>query len=105
MKTSKVGAAISCMTSVLLLFFSLVSATPIPDVRTLYLISEDRSFNPAYQTAISDALLNLQDWYADQLGGKTFTLSSPIVEPVFTGKPSTSYSSTSFTTVLLRCLQ
>ncbi|MGH7233618.1 MAG: hypothetical protein ACREJU_19990 [Nitrospiraceae bacterium] len=61
------------------------------------MIPSDRSFNPAYQTAISEALLNLQDWYADQLGGKTFTLRSPIVEPVFTGKPSISYSPTSFT--------
>lgn len=69
-----------------------LSAAPITDVRTLYLIPSDATYNPTYETGIVSALLDLQQWYGDQLGGQTFVLHDPIVEPLATPNPSAYYS-------------
>lgn len=55
------------------------SATP--EVRIIYLVPSDRTINPTYATALTNAAHYLQRWYQLQLGNtKTFDLHSPIVE-------------------------
>ncbi len=41
-----------------------------------------RTVNSDYETAVTDALLDLQNWYSDQLDGSTFALFDPIVAPL-----------------------
>ena len=41
---------------------------------------EDRPFRPEYSEAISKAIVNVQSWYRDQLGGPTFELYSTTPE-------------------------
>jgi hypothetical protein len=67
-------------------------ALPVIPVRALYLVPSDRTANPDYEAAIEMALLDLQSWYADQLGGSTFTLRSPSVEVVSTTHSAAYYS-------------
>ena len=67
-------------------------ADAIIPVRALYLVPADRAANPEYTAAIEMALLDLQSWYADQLGGFTFALTSPSVDVVSTTHPAAYYS-------------
>ena len=67
-------------------------AAPVADVRTVYLIPSDATANPSYEQAIAGALGDLQDWYADQLGGSTFALHDPVVESFVTPHPSAFYA-------------
>jgi len=69
-------------------------AAPIIPVRAMYLVPTDRAANPAYATAIEGALLDLQQWYAGQLGGDTFALASPVVDIVSTSHTAAYYSTT-----------
>ncbi|GAB4401166.1 MAG: hypothetical protein OHK0053_23520 [Microscillaceae bacterium] len=55
-------------------------------VRMVYLVSQDRSLNPAYQEAIARAALSIQAWYKKQMQGATFRLNQPIVEVVYSDK-------------------
>ncbi|AIZ62633.1 hypothetical protein PK28_01160 [Hymenobacter sp. DG25B] len=52
-----------------------------PQVRIIYLIPTDRTYNPTYATAIGNAALHVQSFYQQQMGNtKTFTLREPVVE-------------------------
>ncbi len=57
------------------------AATDPPRVHLLYLIPQDRPYRADYAAAIKNALLNLRAFYAQQLGGPTFTpfASDPLV--------------------------
>jgi hypothetical protein len=43
-------------------------------VRLVYAIPPDRDFRPEHADAIAAAFIDIRTWYADQLGGATFTL-------------------------------
>ena len=59
-----------------------------PEVRIIYLVPSDRTVNPAYATALSNAARDLRRWYQLQLGNtKTFDLHTPAVETYQTAHP------------------
>lgn len=60
-----------------------------PSVRFIYLSNSDKPYNPAYNTAIKRAADTLKNWYAGQLGGRSFHFT---VEHYATSRPSTYYS-------------
>jgi hypothetical protein len=60
----------------------------LPRVRIVYLVSADRTENREYTSAVQHAVLDVQRWYARQLGGPTFRLGHSIVEVVKSGKPA-----------------
>jgi hypothetical protein len=64
----------------LTLITATVEGAPIADVRTMYLVPSDRTYNLQYEIGIINAFRDLQDWYADELAGPTFVLHDPIVE-------------------------
>src|SRR5262245_17563370 len=76
----------------LTLFAVRAEGTPFADVRTVYLVPSDRTYNPEYEVGISIALTDLQDWYAGELGGPTFVLHAPVVEIYNTPHTSDYYS-------------
>ncbi len=107
-KTSRVGAVLAflgrrakCPPAVplgLLVIVALLSsdrsvyaAPVVPVVRPVYLVPTDREVKAEYQSAIMDALYDLQQWYADQLDGSTFAIS-PAVDIVSGLHPSSFYS-------------
>ena len=51
---------------------------PKPQVQVIYAIPSDRKENPDYADAIRDAILHVQNWYAEQLDGLTFSITTPI---------------------------
>ena len=55
-------------------------------VRFIYLVSADREPKPEYKKAIEHAARTMRDWYAGELGGKTFPLAEPVVEVVQSDK-------------------
>lgn len=55
-------------------------------VRVVYLVSSDREERPEYTRAIDAAVRDLQQWYAGQLGGATFTINARGVEVVRSNK-------------------
>ena len=64
-----------------------------PCVRAVYLMPADRAINPEYSQGVERALLDVQTWYAQELGaGESFQLCSPIVETVQTGHNAQWYS-------------
>src|ERR1700730_13403967 len=67
------------------------AATAVPDVRTIYLVPSDRSVRLDYENAVADAFQAMQSGYGGQLGGRTFTLHDPIVEPFVTPHASSFY--------------
>ena len=56
------------------------ASIPKKVVRVLYVAPEDRPFRPEYSEGVSKAILNVQSWYRDQLGGPTFQLYSTTPE-------------------------
>jgi len=73
---------------------SLIVLPYAPSVHAVYLIPANRPFNQAYYNAIGGAMTNLQAWYTSQLvNGKSFRLSSPIVEAYVTPHIDTWYTS------------
>lgn len=48
-----------------------------PTVQVIYAIPSDRQYDTRYEIAINDAILHVQDWYADQLDGRTFAIADP----------------------------
>ena len=61
------------------------AAPPAPrpwTVRFVYLVSADRQERPEFTRAIAKAALEVQAFYARQLGGPTFVLNAPIVDVV-----------------------
>lgn len=71
---------------------AVVHAAPIVPVRSLYLVPTDRAPNPDYAAAIDAALVDLQGWYAGELGGHTFGIATPNVEIVSTAHSASYYS-------------
>jgi hypothetical protein len=77
-----------------LFFFSLIVQVGYPQnprlisksVRFIYLVSKDRTVNPAYKKAIEMAAVDIQAWYKKQLNGITFKLNSPVVEVAYSDK-------------------
>lgn len=63
-------------------------ASPLRRVRVVYLVSSDRTENPAYKAALEHAIRDLQKWYGRQLKGPTFRLYDPVVEVVRSGRPA-----------------
>jgi len=57
-------------------------------VRFVYLVSADREVRRDYREAIADAAVEVQRFYAQQLGGETFRLSDPVVEVARSDKPA-----------------
>jgi len=55
-------------------------------VRIVYIVSADRDEKLEYTAALKHAILDLQKWYAKQLGGPTFRLYDPVVEVVKSDK-------------------
>ena len=53
------------------------SPTPIPSVRAIYAIPSDMTYDARYERAISEALLNVQNWYSEQLDGSKFEIGEP----------------------------
>jgi hypothetical protein len=68
------------------------TVNPQPYTVMAYLITPtDQSFNPDYYRGVKAAMLNIQNWYKDQLGdGKTFMLN-PIVIDTLSGLHSSSW--------------
>lgn len=62
---------------VLLATLACVQLQPAPTVRTVYAVPSDRQLQPRFETAISDAIHQVQIWYADQLDGYTFVIAEP----------------------------
>ena len=56
------------------------ASSPKKVVRFLYVSPEDRPFRSEYSEGISKAILDVQSWYRDQLGGLTFQLYSTTPE-------------------------
>ena len=54
------------------------NAGPLVPVRPLYLVPTDRAPNTDYAAAIDAALLDLQTWFAGELGGLTFDIASSV---------------------------
>jgi hypothetical protein len=63
-----------------------------PAVRIVYLIPSDRSQRQDYELAIKKAIENVQVWYLLQMSGKTFGLSKPVVEALYTNHPANFYA-------------
>jgi Domain of unknown function (DUF5011) len=54
-----------------------VNVTPVsqpPVVRVLYVTPQNRTLRSDYYAAVANAPVNIQSWYKNQLGGKTFSL-------------------------------
>ena len=51
------------------------SSLPRIPVHAVYAIPSDRPYNASYSEGIQDAIVKLQRWYSDQLGGHTFRLA------------------------------
>lgn len=60
-------------------------------VRVVYLTPSDKAYRPEYELALSTAVTNLQGWFADQLGGYTFSTPSDPVAWYQTSHPSSWY--------------
>ncbi|OQP63345.1 hypothetical protein [Niastella populi] len=63
------------------------NAFPDKTVRVLYLLPKDVSLNNLYFKSILKAAPVLQEWYKDQLDGKTYKLNKPVVEICKSQKP------------------
>ena len=73
--------AFACITPVVLFVVVMVeepeqSATPT--VRVIYAIPSDREVSPGAPEAIAAAVTDVQQWYAEQMGGPTFELVDEI---------------------------
>jgi len=61
------------------------TTNPIQYSVLVYLMTpNDQTFNPDYYRAVKSTILNIQDWYKTQMGGKTF-LMNPVVVDTLTG--------------------
>jgi|GEM_PF-3391385 len=63
------------------------------EVRVIYLVPSNKAIRNDYKAALSDAVLNLQDFYKRELGNnRTFSLHSPVIEVYQTSNPASWYS-------------
>src|SRR6266496_2132404 len=77
-----------------------LEAAPAGQVRVLYVMPQDRALRPDYYAAVQNAMLSLQSWYKDQLGGKTFSLFRVQPETCQLPQPAAYYASDSWSKVL-----
>ncbi|PKN54791.1 MAG: hypothetical protein CVU56_24750 [Deltaproteobacteria bacterium HGW-Deltaproteobacteria-14] len=61
---------------------------PFRSVRFVYLVSADRPVRSDFRDAVAAAAVTVQRFYAEQLGGPTFTLGDPVVEIALSDKPA-----------------
>lgn len=71
-----------------------------PWVRTLYLAPADREFRSDFSTAIGTALTSMQLWYREQLGDRTFSLSSTQPERCRLTQPASYFLSDTWNKVM-----
>jgi len=65
----------------------------VPAVALVYLIPPDRQKVPGFERALQNALVHLQHWYANQMGGrKSFVIATPAVRTVAAEHPSGWYA-------------
>ncbi|WP_010523174.1 T9SS type A sorting domain-containing protein [Aquimarina agarivorans] len=57
-------------------------------VRFVYMVPTDKTFNEDYVTGIENIAIDLQRWFHEQLGGRTFAINTPIVEVINSNKDS-----------------
>ncbi len=75
--------------------------TPAPPVvRVVYALPQDRAFRPDYNAAIADAMVSVQAWYRDQLGGRTFALLTSEPEVCKLPRPADYYRSDSWSKIV-----
>ena len=69
------------------------TATPVPApaVRVIYAIPADREYHEPYSAAVNDATLDVQRWYAEQLGGYTFAIEGEIPQVCMLKSPAAYY--------------
>lgn len=77
---------------VILILPTTLSAQTNPKVRFIYLVPSDKSIRDDYKAALTDAALQIQDFYQKELNGRTFTLNAPIVEVYQTSHAASWYS-------------
>ncbi len=65
-------------------------------VRLIYAIPSDRSLNTSYAANIKAATIDVQRWYSEQLGGKTFELYSQEAEVCYMAENSEYYAEDSW---------
>jgi hypothetical protein len=68
-------------------------------VRVVYLVPQDREFNPVYRDAIRNAMVDLQQWYGSQLGGRSFRWHSLTPDECRLPRPADYYGVDSWTKV------
>ena len=61
-------------------------------VRIIYVVPADRKINRTYVNAIRKAAPILQDWYKQQMDGKTYRLNHPLIEIVQSDKTAAWFS-------------
>jgi hypothetical protein len=76
------------------------STTQPAVVRVLYVMPQDRTLRSDYYAAVADAPVDLQGWYQNQLGGKTFSLFSVQPETCLLPQGADYYASDSWTKVM-----
>ncbi|WP_420443984.1 cell wall-binding repeat-containing protein [Candidatus Poriferisodalis sp.] len=74
--------------------------TIAPNVRVLYAAPADREFRPDYSEGIEHALVDLQSWYRQQLGGLTFSLYDATPEHCQMDMPADFYAPDSWNKVV-----
>ena len=55
-----------------------------PNVHIAYLVPSDKHFRNKNRVAVKHAIRNVEAWYQDEMDGKTFRLSHPVVQIVRT---------------------
>jgi hypothetical protein len=61
---------------------------PSKRVQVLYLIPADKNVNPDYVKGIQQAAPILQQWYKEQMQGKTFRFTNPLIITLHSDKPA-----------------
>ncbi len=73
---------------------ALITNAPIPKLRFIYLIPQDKTFKQQYKAALEKAVKHVQIWYYNKTGTeKTFELREPPVEVIYSDRNSEWYRS------------
>ena len=70
----------------------LPTPTPRPTVRAIYASPADVAVNPAYLEAVGKTIYSIQEWYAGQLGGRTFEVDDSAPQHCALDNPATYYA-------------
>ena len=66
---------------------------PVVPIRSVYAIPKDRERRPDFEDGIRAALIDVQGWYAEQLGGRSFVMADPTPEICHMPGPESDYQS------------